>query len=161
MTEHDPRTHMTFWQELWWVLKNFIQGQFLIAVCIGLTAFLAFWLMGINHAFWLGLFVGLMSFIPYLGPALGFIPPLVFAWTTHHHWGYLIGMVGVWILIQILEGLVFQPKILGDKLRIHPLLVIVSFFFWGLILGIFGVLLAVPLTAVVQILWRRWRTQKH
>lgn len=159
MTDIDERTHMTFWQELGWVLKNFILGQFLIAVCISVTAFLFFVAMGIDHAFLLGLFVGLMSFIPYLGPILGFIPALILAWTTHHHWAFLLGVVGVWAMIQILESLVFQPKILGDKLRIHPLLIIVSFFFWGLILGVFGIVLAVPLTAIVQIIWRRVRNR--
>jgi predicted PurR-regulated permease PerM len=148
---------LSFFQELGLVLKNFIQGQFLIALCNAIVAWLAFWALGINHALLLGSVVGLMSFIPYLGPVLGFLPALIMAWLTHHNFWYVLGVVSVWALIQILESLVFQPKILGDKLKIHPLLVILSFIVWGALLGIIGVLLAVPLTAVLQIMVRRMR----
>ena len=146
---------LTFFQELGLVLKNFIQGQFLIALCNAIVAGLAFWIMGINHALLLGAIVGLMSFIPYLGPILGFLPAMIMAWITHHNFWYILGVMGVWALIQVLESLVFQPKILGDKLKIHPLLVILSFVAWGALLGMVGVLLAVPLTAILQIIIRR------
>ena len=150
---------LTFFQELCLVLKNFIQGQFLIALCNAGVAGLAFWIMDINYALLLGAFVGLMSFIPYLGPILGFLPAIVMAWITHHNFWYILGVIGVWALIQVLESLVFQPKILGDKLKIHPLLVILSFVVWGALLGILGVLLAVPLTALLQIIIRRIRAR--
>jgi predicted PurR-regulated permease PerM len=146
---------LTFFQELGLVLKNFIQGQFLIALCNAIVAGSAFWIMGINHALLLGAFVGLMSFIPYLGPMLGFLPAMIMAWITHHNLWYILGVMAVWALIQVLESLVFQPKILGNKLKIHPLLVILSFVVWGAWLGIVGVLLAVPLTAILQIIIRR------
>ncbi len=145
----------SFLGEVGQVLLNFVQGQLLIAVLEAGVAGLAFWLMGIRHAWLLGAVVGLTSFIPYLGPVLGFLPAAILAWITHHHFGYVLGVIGIWALVQILESGVFQPKILGGKLQIHPLLVILSFFLWGALLGIWGILLAVPLTAVLQIVFRR------
>lgn len=146
---------LSFWREVGLVLVNFIQGQLLIAVLEAGVTGLAFWLMGIQHAWLLGAVVGLTSFIPYLGPVLGFVPAGILAWLTHHHWGYVLGVIGLWVLMQILESWVFQPLILGDKLKLHPLLIILSFFIWGALLGIWGILLAVPLTAVLQIVFRR------
>ncbi|MBN1594859.1 AI-2E family transporter [candidate division FCPU426 bacterium] len=146
---------LSFFSEVGLILVHFLQGQLLISLCNALVAWLAFWALGIHPAWLLGAVVGLMSFIPYLGPVLGFLPALVMAWISRHTLWHVAAVIGVWGLVQLLEGLVFQPKILGDKLKIHPLLVVLSFFIWGALLNVAGVILAVPLTALAQVIYRR------
>lgn len=139
------------------VLWQFVQGQLLVALADGAAAGVGFWLLGLDHVLWLAAAVGLFSFIPYLGPVLGFVPALILAVVTQQPWWIILGVVGLWLLVQLLEAAVFQPKILGGKLRLPPLVVMLSFVVWGLLLGPIGVLLAVPMTAVAVVLWRRWR----
>jgi len=150
---------LPWWREVGLLLIQFVQGQLLVACLNGLVAWGGFSLLGIRPALWLGAGVGLTSVIPYAGPVLGFLPALILAWTSFHDLRIVAAVVGLGLLIQILEVLVFQPYILGSKLKVHPLLVMVSFVFWGALLGFVGVLLAVPLTALMQVLWRRFRTR--
>ena len=155
LSNQTPDKNDSLTKEVTQVLLDFIRGQLLIAGLNGLIAGLGFFILSIKHAFILGIVVGLMSLIPYLGPVLGFIPALIMAWITHHNPWYVVGVIGIWLIIQILESLVFQPKILGTKMKMHPLMVIISIFIGGALFGPLGVLLAVPGTAVLRVLYRR------
>ena len=139
------------------IMKQFILGQLLIALLNGLIAGLGFWALGIPQAVWLGALAGLCSLIPVVGPLLGFLPAVILAWTSNHSFWNLLGVAGVWALVQILESLVWQPKILGGKLNISPWLVIPILFFGGLFLGVFGVVFAIPMVAIAQAAYKRIR----
>ena len=146
-----------FWREVWTILVRFLQGQLLVALADGAVAYAGFRLLDVRYALLLGAWVSLMSFVPYLGPVLGFLPAAILAWTAHQLVRDFLGVVGIWAVVQMLEVLVFQPLLLGSKLRLHPLVVILSFIVWGALLGVVGAVLAVPLTAVAQAVFNRLR----
>ena len=155
MTTENNYKKLSFLQEVTQLLLNFIQGQFIIAILNGLIAGLGFWILKIDHAILLGILVGLLSLLPYIGYLISFTTAIVIAWLTHHNFWYLLGVLTIWLLLQVLETFLFQPKILGDKLKIHPLIVILAVIFWGAILGPWGAFLAIPLTAILQVTLKR------
>ncbi|MEW6516803.1 MAG: AI-2E family transporter [candidate division FCPU426 bacterium] len=144
-----------FWLEVVIILKEFILGQFLILALNSLVSGLGFWALGIPHAFWLGAVAGLCSIIPVVGPVVGFVPALIAAWVAHRNGWVLLGVAGVWAVVQALESLVWQPKILGSRLNLSPWVVIPVIFFGGFVFGILGVVLAVPLAAIIQAAYQR------
>jgi predicted PurR-regulated permease PerM len=140
----------SFLLEVAGILKDFILGQFTIALLNGLIAGLGFYALGIPQALWLGPLAGLCSLIPVVGSVVGFLPALLFAWIAHHNAWHLLGVAGIYVLVQVLESLVWQPKILGNKMNINSWLVIPIIFLGGLVFGVFGVLFAIPLAAIAQ-----------
>ncbi|MDB6079492.1 MAG: protein of unknown function duf20, partial [Akkermansiaceae bacterium] len=120
----------------------------------------------------LGLLVGvlmaILGIIPYIGNLLVLIPACVLAYFHFSipgnqwllgtsPWAYVGGVVAIFIIVQQINSLVTAPKIVGDSVGLHPMTVIFSMLFWSLILGGFvGALLAVPLTAAVKVLFRRY-----
>lgn len=148
----------SFLWEVLVILKEFILGQFLILLLNGLIAALGFWALGIPRPWLWGAVAGLCSIIPVAGPVVGFIPALIAAWFAQHNGWVLLGVAGVWAVVQVLESLVWQPKILGSRLNISPWLIIPIVFFGGLVFGVFGVVFAIPLAAIAQAGFRRIRS---
>jgi len=112
-------------------------------------------------------FIGI---IPYVGSLLCLIPAVIIAFVQGSAeqpwglpaWGFVLGVVAIFIVVQQINSLVTAPKIVGDSVGLHPMTVIFSMLFWSLFLGGFlGALLAVPLTAAVKVLFRRyvWETK--
>jgi len=139
-----------FFTDVLVILKDFLLGQILIAFLNGLMAGLGFFALGIPHAVWWGAFAGLCSIIPVVGSVLGFLPAFIAAWFMPHNWQTALGVVGVYAVVQVLESLVWQPKVLGSRMNISPWLVIPIMFLGGLFLGVFGVVFAIPLVAIAQ-----------
>jgi len=144
-----------FFREVHHILKNFIYGQMTIAGLEGAIAAIGFLILGVPYAILLGTFVGLTSLIPFLGPPLGFIPAILVGWASSQNLVIPVGVGGIWILTQVLENYVFQPKIMGNRMRMHPLIVILSIIIWGSVFGFLGVLMATPITAVLQVVYLR------
>ena len=108
-------------------------------------------LLGVRYALFLGLLAaGLFDIIPYFGPILGAIPALVLAFLARDPltalWTFLM-----FVAVQQLEGSVFEPKIVGEQVGLHPLTVIFSVLAGGELLGVTGMLLAVPAAATVKV----------
>lgn len=149
----------SFLREVAVILREFAFGQLLVLLINGALAGLGFWALGIPHAGWLGALAGLCGIVPYIGPILGFLPALIAAWFALHNGWVLLGVAGVWAVVQVLESLVWQPKILGDRLNISPWLIVPIVLFGGLVFGVFGVVFAIPLAAIAQAAYRRIRPQ--
>ncbi len=143
-----------FWDVIL-ILRDFILGQFIVALIHGLTAGLGFWALGLPHAPWFGLWAGVCSLIPVVGTVLGYLPAVIMAWVAQHSFWPVLGVLGIWGVVQALELFLWQPKILGGRLNIHPLLVIPILFFGGLFFGVLGVLLALPAVAIAQAAYKR------
>ena len=114
--------------------------------------------------------MAILGVIPYLGNILCLIPACIIAYLHAQGtapfgmgpWAYVGSVVGIFVVVQQINSLVTAPKIVGDSVGLHPLTVIFSMLFWSLVLGGFvGTLLAVPLTAAVKVLFRRfiWERQ--
>jgi len=138
------------------ILVAFFRGQLLIALLQGLLFAVGFSVVGLKFGFVLGLLLGFLNIIPYLGSmvGLGITLPLAY-FQLGGGWGTLVGVLVVFVVVQMIEGYVLTPKIMGERTGLHPMAIIVAVFFWGSALsGILGMILAIPLTAFLVVFWR-------
>ena len=136
---------------------SFFRGQIIIAFIMGTLLGLGFYFIGLNFAIILGLFIGFLNIIPYLGSIVGFGIVLPMAYFQKDGGGLelLLLSVAVFVVVQMIEGYLLTPKIMGKQTGLHPMLIIVAIFFWGVALnGILGMVLAIPLTAFFVVAWR-------
>jgi predicted PurR-regulated permease PerM len=138
------------------IMVAFFRGQILIGLLMGVLLTLGFALVGLNFSVFLGMGLGLLNIIPYLGSILGLFTVLPLAFFQQDGGlSLLVLVLGVFIAVQLVEGYVLTPKIMGDRTGLHPLTIIISMFFWGTALGgILGMVLAIPLTAFFVVAWR-------
>lgn len=138
------------------VVVAFFRGQLLIAMIVGVLLALGFTLVGLRFSIILGLFLGLLNIVPYLGVILGLIIALPLALLQPNGGIALAGLVaGIFAAVQTLESTFLTPKIMGDQTGLHPVVIIIAIFFWGTALGgLLGMILAIPLTAFFVTAWR-------
>jgi predicted PurR-regulated permease PerM len=138
------------------LLVAFFRGQLIIAFLQGVLFALGFSLVGLSYGFVIGLVLGFLNIIPYLGNivGLGVALPLAF-FQNGGGLGTLLSVLVVFVVVQGIEGYVLTPKIMGDRTGLHFMVIIVAVFFWGTALGgIMGMALAIPLTAFFVSFWR-------
>jgi predicted PurR-regulated permease PerM len=147
-----------FW-ELGQVWNDYLRGQLILGVLIGVLMWLLAVVLGLPNPVFLGVFAGFMEFIPNIGPVLAMIPPVLVALYAgsssfpEMSVFLLVGIiVGVWIIVQQLEGLVFVPRIMGSSLSLHPVVIVLGVVIGGSIGGIIGVILSAPTIATGRIL---------
>jgi predicted PurR-regulated permease PerM len=138
------------------ILVSFFRGQLVIALIQGGLFALGFSIVGLRFGVVLGLMLGLLNIVPYLGNIIGLSICIPLAFFQAAGGGSLVAFILlIFILVQAIEGYYLTPKIMGDRTGLHPLTIMVSIFFWGTALsGISGMLLAVPLTAFLVVFWR-------
>jgi predicted PurR-regulated permease PerM len=137
-------------------VTSYVRGQVLFSLIMGTSAGVAMWLLGITgvfpdgrrYALFFGIFFGIMELVPYIGPVLGAIPPILVAL-------FADPLTAVWVAItfvalQQLEGHVVAPQLFGHSLRINPLLVIFALLIGGELYGILGAFISLPLAAVAR-----------
>lgn len=133
-------------------MKAYIRGIFWVMTILTILASLGFYLVGLDYAFVFGLIVGLTDIIPYLGPYIG--GTIVFLTTLTISTKQALLALIVIIIIQIIESSFLTPKIQSHQIKTHPILVILSLAFFGEILGIFGMLIAVPMLSIAQTIYK-------
>ncbi len=134
----------------------FFRGQILIALMQGALFAAGFTLVGLRFGLVLGLLLGLLNIIPFLGSVigLGIALPLAF-FQDGGGAATLAGVLVVFVVVQLIEGYVLTPRVMGSRTGLHPLAIIVAVLFWGSALGgILGMILAIPLTAFLVVCWR-------
>ena len=139
-------------------LVAFFRGQLIVSTIDGILigGMLALF-VHLDFAFFIGLLVVVLTFIPYLGIILCYIPVILIAIVQYGDWQHPLYCVGIMFLTQTLESSIISPKIVGDSVGLHPVTVILSVFGWSLLLnGPIGAILAVPLPATVKVLLRRY-----
>jgi predicted PurR-regulated permease PerM len=102
----------------------------------------------------IGMVAGLLSFVPYLGFIIGFVAAIVAVLVQYGDWMHVLLVCGVFVLGQLLEGYVLVPKLVGDKIGLHPVAVIFAVLAGGYLFGFLGVLLALPAASVIMVLLR-------
>lgn len=138
-------------------LISFFRGQLLVSLIDGVLIAVALLVMGLDFAILIGIMVGLLGIIPYLGMMICYIPAVIIAAAQYGDWMHPLIVTAIFILANNLEGIFIAPKIVGESVGLHPLTVIVSVLAWSLILGgLLGALLAVPLTATIKVLLKRY-----
>ncbi len=138
------------------IVVSFFRGQLIIGLIMGALLALGFSLVGLRFGLFIGLFLGVLNIVPYLGTMIGLSIALPLAFLQPGGGWSLVGLVlTVFVAVQLLESWLLTPKIMGDRTGLHPVTIIVAIFFWGTALnGIFGMILAIPLTAFFVTAWR-------
>jgi predicted PurR-regulated permease PerM len=135
----------------------FFRGQILVAICIGVLLTIGFALMGLKYGLLLGIAAGALSIVPYLGIVLSVIPAVALAAVQFGDWLHPLLVIGVFSLVQFLEGFFISPKIMGDRVGLHPLTIIIAVMVGTTLMGgIIGGILAIPLTAALRVLMFRY-----
>ncbi len=143
------------------ILVAFFRGQLLIGMLMGVGYAIGFSLSGLKFGITLGLLFGLLNVVPYLGSIVGIVTTLLVAYlqpagiAETGQWSILVGCGLSFAVVQLIESYYLTPKIMGQQTGLHPVVVMVSIFFWGTALGgILGMIFGIPLTAFIIIAWR-------
>ncbi len=136
------------------VLGSFMRGQISVMLALGSIYALGLWLVGVEFGFLIGFIAGLVSFVPYLGAFVGISAALIAALVQGMDPMHLGLVVAVFMVGQTLESFILTPWLVGDSIGLHPVAVIFSIMAGGQLFGFLGVLLALPVTAVVMVLLR-------
>ena len=131
-------------------LKQFIKARLIMSLYVGVLTAIVLKIMGIDFAITIGIITGLADIVPYIGPFLGYIPAVFFAAISDPI--KIIWISILWVFIQWTENNVLAPKVIGENMGIHPLIILLSIIIGGGIFGVFGMILAVPLVAIFKIL---------
>jgi predicted PurR-regulated permease PerM len=134
------------------VLSGFVRGQLLVCAILALLYSAGLWLIGIDLAVVIGTLSGAAFIIPYVGTVLGIILSMLMAALKFHDLLHPLLCLGWFALVQALEGTVITPKVVGDTVGLHPLIAIVALLIGGQLIGISGMLLAIPVAAILKVL---------
>jgi predicted PurR-regulated permease PerM len=139
------------------MLAQFLRGQLLVMLALAVFYTLALWVVGLNLAFLVGVLAGLISFVPYLGAIVGVVTASLAALVQFHELIHMVDILIVFALGHVLEGMVLSPRLIGERLGLHPVAVIFAVMAGGHLFGFLGILLALPATAVIVVLLRHSR----
>ena len=138
------------------ILSAWLRGQALCCVLLALFYALALQLVGLDLGLIVGITAGVLSFIPYVGSITGGVTSIGLALAQFPTWAGVAEVVAVFVTGQLLEGYVIYPRFLGDRVELHAVWVIFALFAGGAVFGFLGVLLAVPVAAMIGVLARFW-----
>jgi predicted PurR-regulated permease PerM len=136
------------------VLGAFIRGQLLVMVALGVIYALGLWAIGLDLAFIIGMGAGLLSIVPYLGAALGVVAAVIAALFQFGDLLHVLLVLVVFGVGQSLESMFLTPKLVGDRIGLHPVTVIFAVLAGGQLFGFLGILLALPAAAALNVLVR-------
>ncbi|ADU29787.1 AI-2E family transporter [Evansella cellulosilytica] len=131
-------------------LGNYIRGQILVCIVVGILAYIGFWIIDMPYAVLLAVFIGLTNIIPYFGPIIGVIP-VVFIALTESFQLVILGLI-VNFIVQIIEGNLIAPLIVGKTLHMHPVLIIFALVVGGELGGVIGLIISVPILTVLRVI---------
>lgn len=133
-------------------LGGFLRGQLMVMISLGLVYAIGLWIVGLNNAIAIGLIAGLVSFVPYLGAIIGVLLAGTTAVIQDFSFLFLLSVGIVFVVGQLIESFVLTPKLVGDRIGLHPVLVIFAVMAGGQLFGFAGVLLALPAAAAGTVL---------
>ena len=143
-------------------LVAFFRGQVLVAMCDAALYTVGFLAVGVNYAFLLGFAAVFLTIIPYLGALVIFISALTLTIVQYGDWAHPFMVLGVFAVVQTLEGFVISPKIIGDRVGLHPVVIIIAVMAGTTLLGgILGGVLAIPLAAALRVILARYVWKKR
>ena len=144
-------------------MNNYFRGQALIAISVGILLSIGFNIIGLPLATAMGIFIGILNFIPYM-QALGIIPLglaslLMAAQTGENAFVCMLLAYGVLMIVQIIQDMIIVPHIMGQTMGMRPSLILLVLSIWGYLLGFFGMLIALPITMFIYSLYMRYVLQ--
>jgi len=136
------------------ILAAFVRGQITVCVILGLFYGISLSLIGLDFGFLVGFMTGLLAFVPYFGMLLGLVVGLGIAIFQFSDWLPILGVAAVFLIGQIAEGNFITPKLVGDRVGLHPVWIIFALLAGGTLFGFVGILVAVPVAAATGVLIR-------
>jgi len=136
------------------VLGGFLRGQLLVMLILGVLYGIGLWMVGLNLGILIGVIGGLLTFVPYLGPAAVIVLGGIAALVQFGDWQHLAGVAAVFAVGQVIESYWLTPKLVGDRIGLHPMAVIFAVLAGGTLFGFLGMLLALPVAAVANVMLR-------
>ncbi|WP_210470422.1 AI-2E family transporter [Sporosarcina sp. 6E9] len=130
-------------------ISSYIQGQILVAICIGIMVTIGFYIIGMEYALLLGVLAMFTSVVPYLGPLIAITPAVIIAIVTSPF--MLVKLAIVWTIVQLIDGKFISPQIMGKSLSIHPITIIFVLLTAGSLFGVAGVILGIPGYALLKV----------
>ncbi|BDH61604.1 UPF0118 membrane protein YubA [Lysinibacillus sp. PLM2] len=130
-------------------VSSYIQGQILVSICIGVMMTIGFLIIGLDYALVLGFIAMITSVVPYLGPVIAITPAIIIALVNSPI--MLVKLVIVWTVVQLVEGKLITPNIMGKSLSIHPITIIFVLLTAGSLFGVAGVILGIPGYAILKV----------
>jgi len=142
-------------------LVAFFRGQVLVAICDAVMYTVGFLLIGVNYAFLLGFAAVFLTMIPFLGAIVICVTALTLSFVQYGDWQHPVLVLAVFAVVQAMEGLFISPKIMGDRVGLHPLAIIIAVMTGTTLLGgILGGILAIPLAAALRVILARYVWKK-
>ncbi|ANU28255.1 AI-2E family transporter [Planococcus versutus] len=131
-------------------LGAYIQGQLIVAFCIGVMVYIGFLIIGMDYALLLGVLAMVTSVVPYIGPAIAIAPAAIIALVTSPF--MLVKLAIVWTVVQLVEGNLISPQVMGKTMIVHPVTIIFVLLTAGSLFGVVGVILGIPMYALLRVL---------
>jgi len=136
-------------------LAGFVRGQLLVCFSLGVMYAITLTLVGLNFGLVIGMLAGLLTFIPYLGTVFGFVSSVGVALIQYPDYKMPMVVVAIFFIGQFIEGNIMAPKLVGERIGLHPVWVIFALMAGGKLFGFTGLLLAVPVAAMLGVVVRR------
>lgn len=136
------------------IIAGYLRGQILVCVALGSFYSLGLWLVGLDLGLVVGFLAGLISFIPYVGSISGFLMAMVLVVTQYGTLAKIAAVIAVFAIGQFLEGNFLTPKLVGENIGLHPVWVMFSLLAGGVLLGLLGMIIAVPVAACIGVFLR-------
>ncbi|MBY0474152.1 MAG: AI-2E family transporter [Nitrosomonas sp.] len=155
---HDQISQLA--QETDQILAEFLRGQLSVILLMSICYITGLWLAGLEFALPIGLVAGILVFVPYLGMIVGLTLATFAAMMQFQDWEGVIMVWAVFGIGQMLEGMLITPWLVGDRIGLHPVIVIFALLAFGQLFGFFGILLALPVSAVILV-WLRHLRQRY
>lgn len=149
------------WNDIIGHVKKYIFTKFITSSITGVAAGLIYWFLGLELAFIFGSLTFILNFIPVVGSIIAVLLPIPIAILQYTDLSSVLLIIFLPAIIHQIIGNVIEPKIFGDAFGLHPITIILSLIFWGMIWGIIGVLLAAPLTAIIRVTFERFESTKQ
>lgn len=141
-------------------MNRYFRGQACVAFLVGILFSIGFSIVGLPLAILLGLFIGLLNMVPYL-QVVGFLPTLLLCLLKsvepgQSFWWLVIGCIIVFVVVQIIQDMILVPRIMGHVMGLNPAIILLSLSIWGTLLGLIGMIIALPLTTLLQSYYERY-----
>lgn len=133
-------------------LYNYLKGLSLVMIITGTLTFIGLYFLGIEYALFLGALTALLTPIPYVGVFISAIIPITLSLLTKDSFWYAGGVIGIFVLVQFLEGYVVTPKVMSESVNINPFVIVLGLIVFGSVIGFMGMVLTVPILAVIKVL---------
>lgn len=148
------------WSDLVYGMNQYFRGQALVALCVGILFSIGYWLIDFPAAIAFGMFTGMLNLVPYLQVVsilpMALLSMLKAANTGVDFWPIMLMALLVMLVVQLIQDLILVPRIMGKRMNLHPAVLLLSLSIWGHLLGLLGMIVALPLTTLLLAYIKRY-----